>query len=129
MKILILQLARLGDIFLSRPAIRALKDQFPEAQIEIMVRYRFRHALAGLVQVDRIWFLDSRTILRPVLEDPQNWRESSHELDQLIADLRGQGYERIINLSFSPMSSYLTHAITTESTEVRGYTRSSDGYL
>ncbi len=37
MKILVLQLARLGDIYMSWPMIRAVKRKYPNAEIDIQV--------------------------------------------------------------------------------------------
>lgn len=48
MKILVLQLARFGDIYLTWPALRALRRRYPDASIHLLVRERFVAATEGL---------------------------------------------------------------------------------
>ena len=47
----------------------------------------------------------------------------------MIEKISSEEYDQIINLSFSPLSSYLTHALSHKKTKVFGFTRFSDGYL
>ncbi len=129
MKILVIQLARLGDIFQTWPALRALKKANPEVQIDVLCRSRFSAAFDGLDVISERIILPSQDVMRPMLE-PQMDVKSAHEiLSQFVIGLKDKKYDRILNLSFSPFSSYLTHAIASETCQVSGYTRTSDGFL
>ncbi len=128
MKILVLQLARFGDIYMTWPVLRALRRQHPHAQIDFVVRSRFCEATIGLDCVDRIVEWNTREMLQPVL-DGDNHELSLSLISGWVENLKSNQYDRIINLSFSPLSSYLTHAIATEKTKVSGYTRYDDGFL
>ncbi|MCB0362258.1 MAG: hypothetical protein KDD35_06035, partial [Bdellovibrionales bacterium] len=55
--------------------------------------------------------------------------ESLEWLSTWADELAKFEYDRILNLSFSPFSSFLTHFLSHSRTKVRGYTRSEDGYL
>lgn len=134
MKILILQLARLGDIYQSWPALRGLRRLHPEAEIHVLTRPRFAEAWNGLEAVDRIHQLPTAEILQAAIEE--EWREGSlldHPALQRIAreidTLRKENFDQVINLTFSPLSSYLTHALAGREARVTGYTRFADGYL
>lgn len=129
MKILVLQLARFGDILQTWPALRALKRKFPNAQLHVLARTRFREALDGLSVVDQVWSFDSKEILRPLAKTNPDIDASLSAIELLIGQLNAEHFDQIINLSFSPVSSFLTSLLTTDSTEVRGYTRQADGYL
>lgn len=129
MKILVLQLARLGDIYLSWPAIRALRRQYPQAELHLMIRYRFRHATEGLDDIDHLWILETHKLLEPLLDDSADLNASTSEVVGAISQLRAQNYDLIINLTYSPVSSYLTKSIAQPTTQVRGYSRSDDGFL
>lgn len=129
MKILIIQLARLGDIFTSWPAVRALRRRFPDATIEVLTRSKFAEAWNGCEAVSRIHIFDSRAILGPIVESSAEYVESYRRVDQFVDKLTDEKYDRIINLTFSPASSYIAHLISAPSTEVTGYTRFADGYL
>lgn len=129
MKILILQLARLGDIYMTWPALRGLRRTYPQAEIHVLTRPRFEGALEGLEAVDCHWSLPSSQILTPLVQDEPNLQASLSEMDQFVETMKAENFDRIINFTFSPFSSYLTHALSTENTVVNGYTRNADGSL
>ncbi len=129
MKILVLQLARLGDIFQSWPGLRALRRDYPDAQIDLMVRPKFSGAVEGLEAISNCLILPTEEMIKPLIQDRPDLMASIHQVSQTILKLKNQKYDRIINLSFSPVSSYLVHAIQEPSTEVSGYTRHSDGFF
>ena len=54
MKILLLQLKRIGDLILTTPAIAALRESFPEAQITLVVSNECADLLPAISNVDRI---------------------------------------------------------------------------
>jgi ADP-heptose:LPS heptosyltransferase len=120
MKILVLQLARFGDIYLTWPTLRALHRTFPGAEVHLLVREKFVAGAEGLRDVI-VHTLPTAEILGQPSEcekQLQRW------LDRFTQD-----WDQIINLSFSPFSSYLTDYLKRDSTVVRGYCRHSDGYF
>jgi len=54
-KILVVNLGGIGDMLLSTPALRALKDKFPQAQISILVVKRVYEIVKGLYYIDNIF--------------------------------------------------------------------------
>lgn len=129
MKILVLELARLGDIFQTWPALRALKRAHPQAQIEVLTRARFQPAIEGLEVVSKQRILPTQDLMAPLLTEPMDVKTSHERMSQFVEELKNEKYDWILNFSFSPLSSYLTHAISHESTRVSGYSRTSDGFL
>ncbi len=132
MKILILQLARLGDIYLTWPMIKGLREKFPEATIDIMVRPRFAAACAGLnTFISNIIELPMANIFKPLfdLDNLNSINDSTNQLEDFLNLQAKNNYDWIINSTFSPVSSYLTHYLAQPHTKISGYTRYSDGYL
>ncbi len=129
MKILVLELARLGDIFQTWPALRALKRLNPEAQIEVLTRSRFQAALEGLEVISKRLMLPTSELLAPLLENQLDVKTAHDRLSEFVEQLKSEKYDWILNFSFSPFSSYLTHAVAEEKTKVTGYSRTTDGYL
>lgn len=129
MKILVVQLARLGDIYMSWPALRALRRTYPNAEIHLLTRPRFEGAVEGLTAIDRHLSLSAGTILAPLIQDRPDIEKSLSSLNSFIDELRNENYDWVINFTFSPVSSYLVHAISSEQTKVLGYTRFNDGSL
>lgn len=129
MKILVIQLARLGDIVQSWPTLSALSRNYPEADIHCLVREKFATATVGLSSAIRIHELKTAQILAPMMRNTDDRNVSSSRFDEFLNGLQAEKFDKIINLSFSPFSSYLTHFLQPESKNVCGYTRHKDGYL
>lgn len=127
MRILVLQLARFGDIYQTWPVLKALKRKYPEAELHVLVRHRFREAMAGFEGISlHLW--PTADILEPIyLRDDED--AALTVLNSVVEPLKEAAFDRIINLSFSPVSSYLTDLLTHSRSEVSGYTRFSDGFL
>src|SRR5438309_11336615 len=53
-KILLLQLKRIGDLILTTPAIAALRERFPEAEVTLVVSGQCADLLPAISGVDRI---------------------------------------------------------------------------
>lgn len=129
MKILVIQLARLGDIYSTWPVLRALRRLHPQAEIHLLTRPRFEGAVEGLEAIDKHWSLSSSTILSPLVQAEPDIETSVARLDDFLQSLQAENFEWVVNLTFSPVSSYLTHAISGLHTRVSGYSRYNDGSL
>lgn len=129
MKILVLQLARLGDIYMTWPVLRAIKRIHPDCELHLMTRAKFEAATEGLTCVNRHIRLPTPAILDPLLQPNPDLDASLEQLNPFITRLKEEEYDWVINFTFSPVSSYLTHAISGSHTRVTGYTRHSDGFL
>jgi heptosyltransferase III len=128
-KILVIQLTRLGDILSTIPALSAIKRENHEAEIHILTRKRFAGALECTRVCDEVWTLDTAKILGPMITEGASVGAAATELTRFVTQLRAEKYDKIINLSFSPSSSFITHLIAGEKIPVAGYTRTSDFYL
>jgi heptosyltransferase-3 len=128
MRILVLQLARFGDIYLTWPVLRALKRQHPQAELHLVVRERYQDATVGLEDVT-VHAMPSRAILKSLLTaaspDRLETAQSLEVLDQWLQTL--PACDRVINLSFSALSSHMTRAVSGVHTRVAGYSRHDDG--
>ena len=130
MKILILQLARLGDIYQTWPTIRALKRTLgSDIKVDMLIRSRFAAATTGLSEVDQLYSLDSKGILGSVICDDPRPEASFERFSAFVESLKKNNYDRIINLSFSTFSSYLTESLSATDCKVNGYSRFNDGFL
>lgn len=129
MKILVVQLARLGDIYMTWPALRALRRIHPNAEIHLLTRPRFEGAVEGLAAIDRHISLSTSSILAPLVQEEPSIEKSLSTLNVFVDGLRAEDYDWVINFTFSPVSSFLVHAVTHEHTKVSGYTRYNDGSL
>lgn len=129
MKILVIQFARLGDIYMSWPAARALRRKYPDAEIHLLVRPRFEAATKGLDAVDRIVAFPTGRLLEPLLGESEDLDEARRRTAEAVDSLRDEDYDLIVNWTFSPLSSWLVKSISSPRTEALGYNRHRDGSL
>ena len=127
MRILVLQLARFGDIYQTWPTLNALHRAHPEAEIHVLVRQRFRAALEGLDFV-RAHVLPTADVLEPIYRDGDENRALGR-LTSILDSLASHNFARVINLSFSPASSFITDYLSEGQTSVSGYSRFADGFF
>ena len=78
-KFLILRFSSIGDIVLTTPVIRCLKQQYPEAEIHYFTKSKFGFLLEDNPNVDKIWLLDG-------------------SLNKMIKELRAENFDYIIDL-------------------------------
>lgn len=126
MKILVVQLARLGDIYQTWPTLTALA-RMPGNNVHVLVRSRFVTATKGLPEAIQVKQLPNKKVLSHVYNGEDDF--AVDELEKFCDELTNEKYDKIINLSFSPFSSWLTWKIQPDSRKVSGYTRHGDGFF
>ena len=57
-KILVIQLRRLGDILLTTPVIKVLRKAFPQAQIDFLIEKPFLEIVSGNPYLNNILILE-----------------------------------------------------------------------
>ncbi len=57
-KILIIRFSSIGDIVLTTPVIRCLKNQLPEAEIHFLTKKQYEPILANNPYIDKLWLYD-----------------------------------------------------------------------
>ena len=78
-KILILRFSSIGDIVLTTPVVRCVKQQVPEAEVHYCTKQAFRGILANNPYIDKVH----------VLQD---------SLKQLVQQLKAENFDYIIDL-------------------------------
>jgi ADP-heptose:LPS heptosyltransferase len=78
-KILILRFSSIGDIVLTTPVIRALKQQLPDAEIHYATKLQFKSVVAANPYLDRVHYLGPR-------------------LKDLVAALRAEQFDFVVDL-------------------------------
>lgn len=78
-KFLIIRFSSIGDIVLTSPVARCLKNQFPEAEIHYLTKKRNADLLQANPYIDKIQFLED-------------------SLSKTIAELKAENYDYIIDL-------------------------------
>ena len=127
MKILIVNLTRLGDLLQSSPAIAGLKEMHPGSEVTVCADRNFAEVCGGLPGVDRVWELELDQLGRLLIGGgAQELRAAYRMIEELVARLRGERFDLALNYSSSRMSAVLMGLIGVPDT--RGWTMTPDGH-
>ena len=62
MKVLIVRFSSIGDIVLTTPVIRVLREQLPSVEIHYLTKAKYRDVLAYHPSIDRLWTIDKDVV-------------------------------------------------------------------
>jgi ADP-heptose:LPS heptosyltransferase len=110
-KILVVQLLRLGDIVLSTPVIKGLRELFPDAQIDFLMNKQFEGIVPLLPPIDQVHFFERELIQTALGESNRFVFEAFDRIENLIDQLKFKEYDRVINLTHNKLSAYLVGAL------------------
>jgi len=79
MKFLIIRFSSIGDIVLTTPVVRCLKQQVPDAEIHYLTKFSFHKVIASNPYIDKFYYLQDN-------------------LDLLLHELKEENYDYIIDL-------------------------------
>ena len=114
-KVLVVQLARLGDLVQTWPLLHRLRHQDPGRQVELLTDSRLRALQALGPEVNNSWELDFAGL--PLLAQ-RDFPSAYERLRRLADGLRGRSYHLVYNLNFSRLSLLLAYLV---GGEVKGY--------
>jgi len=80
MKILIIRFSSIGDIVLTTPIIRCVKQQIPDAEVHFLCKPEYKNILETNLYIRKIHFFDK--------ENPYFWKELANEKFNYIIELQ-----------------------------------------
>ncbi len=110
-RLIIIRLSSLGDILLTTPLIRSIKNKFPEIEIDFVLKEQYKQALQ----------------LNPFLSALHIYKSQPDEKKLLLNDLKKRNYNLIIDLQNSFRSAGIRRNISAPSVKFRK--RSLDKFL
>ena len=111
-KILVISLLRLGDIIMSTPVLRGLRERQPEAEIHLLINGQFAQITEMIPYVDKVVHFDRNELQRGLGEGDLSLFEPYERLKTLMNQLDSERYTQVINLTQNRLSGYLMSAIS-----------------
>jgi len=94
-RILVISLHKIGDVLFSTPAIRALKERFPQAELSVWVKSRGREVLENNPYVDEILVFDNISVARG-FEDINHFNLTGRL--KFLSEIRKQKFDVVVDL-------------------------------
>jgi len=110
-RILVINIARMGDLIQSSPLLAGLKQSAPGVELTLLISDAFAETAARLPGVDRVVPLSLKETMEPLLATDTSLMKSYRTLQGLAAELVRQPFDRIINITHSNYSAVLTALI------------------
>lgn len=126
MKILVINLTRMGDLLQSTPLLSELKRRNPDCQITLMANSKFASICEVMPFVDKVFKFDTEKIAHEIADGNKNLMEIFKELKEVVNILNTEGFSKVINLTHSKMSAFLTSLMQCE--DKNGITVDTKGY-
>jgi ADP-heptose:LPS heptosyltransferase len=115
-KILLVQLLRLGDILMTAPIVSALKRKYPGVEIHFLGFRQFSQ-VEELFSEKVHWHWLDREGLQSALGDPDRSFFFAHDLlAENVAELKGLKFDRVFNLTQTKLSGWLCSQLNVEYT-------------
>lgn len=99
MKLLIVRFSSFGDIILTTPVLRAIKETYPAAQIDFLVLDKFADAISGNPHIDRLLIFDKKR------------HKGIAGLLRFARSLKANHYDQVIDLHAKVRSILLCHVL------------------
>jgi ADP-heptose:LPS heptosyltransferase len=107
MRIVVVNLNRLGDIVQSSPIVTTLRREYPTARIVLLVRTEFAWVAERIEGVDEVVRWNIGEIQALVSDETRAWVERADRLESLLADPRLRGADLLVNASHNDAASAL----------------------
>ena len=114
-RILVIQLASIGDVVYTTPVFLGLKEKFKNAQLFFLTEKQTNSLVASDPHLDGIITFDKNGFLQKLL-GPDKIEETKKNLRKLIEGISSKGFDLIINLHTSPRSAVLSKVIGADET-------------
>ncbi len=107
MKILVIQLLRLGDIVTSAPVAKALKDVHPDSKIHFLINSQFSSVKPLIPYVDQFIGFNRSKLQRKIVSKDVSFFAAFRGFKSLVEHLKNEKYDLVINLTQNRLSGYL----------------------
>ncbi|NQU05714.1 MAG: glycosyltransferase family 9 protein [Calditrichaeota bacterium] len=125
-RILVINIARMGDLILSSPLITGLKGNNSDCEISLMYSEHFGDVADAMSDVDHRIPLSMHQVISPLLNGGAGISKAYNQLKQITNDLRFRDFDQVINITHTHFSAVITSLIRSRS--IIGMSLDTEGY-
>ncbi len=114
--ILLVSIARLGDILQASPIIAGLKAENPQARITVVIDRSISSVCRGIPGIDDAYELDLSYLCRHLNREQEGIVDAFSYVTKVVDELRARHFDCCINLSNSPYTALLVKLLGIERT-------------
>lgn len=107
MRILGVSLLRLGDVLMASPALRSIKEQYPNAKLDLLVNESSQILAPLLSDVDSVYTVERRDLQEALVCAERPLFEAFDKLNKTIQKLNSNEYDLVINLTQNRFSGHI----------------------
>jgi len=107
-RVLVINIARMGDLLQSSPLIRGLKSSGEEVEVTLLVSAAFRDVAVAIPGVDHLVSLSLKGVIEPLALPNSGMQPAYRLLKGLTDELQSRHFDRVINITHTHYSAVLT---------------------
>ncbi len=115
-RIAILNLTRFGDLIQTTPVLSGLRKRYPEAELHLIVKTRFREVAELLPGVDAIHDIDGDALARLMMDQDASFLDAFHRVRDIADELARIRFDVVLNFTHSRTSAVLLSLLDAEHT-------------
>ena len=104
MRILCVQLLRLGDVLMTAPAMASLSEQFPNAEVDLLVNESSRQAANLIPNLSKIFEFPRNQIQKLTSDPDQSVLAPCFVVESLLNQLNARDYDLVVNFTQNKLS-------------------------
>ncbi|MBN22459.1 MAG: hypothetical protein CL678_14340 [Bdellovibrionaceae bacterium] len=110
-KCLVVQLGPLSDTIQSLMALRAAKQLYPNVDFSMVVRSQHSAAARRVDWLENVFTLPTEAIINQIVDSEKTIKEGMADLGLWLSPVVGNGWDFLVNWTYSQASSYLSSLI------------------
>ena len=107
MKILVVSLLRLGDLFMQKNLLPGLFKKYPTAEVHFLIRSEFQSAEIFFPEIKKFYLFEAQRWQKVMHQQNQNILRPLKELTALVDTINQEKFDLILNWTHQKGSAYL----------------------
>ena len=123
--ICLVAITRMGDMLQASPTITALKQDYPNSRITVVIEKQFAAICDGIPGIDEVFVVDLGMVYRCLMRDYHDIVDAYGYIDGVVRELREHNFDFCVNMSSSGYTALLLRMLDIK--DSRGWVSDEEG--